>query len=47
ANPPPGCRYHPRCPIANEKCKKTEPPLARVGENHLVACHNPINQPLA
>jgi len=37
--PPPGCRFHPRCPHAIEKCKKEEPPLTEVEPNHYVACH--------
>jgi len=39
--PPPGCRFHPRCPYATDKCKKEEPELIDVGkgEQHLVACH--------
>ncbi len=38
-NPPPGCRFHPRCPYADEICKKEEPELRNVGEGRLVACH--------
>jgi peptide/nickel transport system ATP-binding protein len=39
-SPPPGCRFHPRCPYAMEICKKDRPPLKNVGnKNHLVACH--------
>jgi peptide/nickel transport system ATP-binding protein len=39
-SPPPGCRFHPRCPYAMEICKKDRPPLRKVGnKNHLVACH--------
>jgi peptide/nickel transport system ATP-binding protein len=38
-NPPPGCRFHPRCPYATEKCKKEEPPLSEVEKFHYVACH--------
>jgi len=38
--PPPGCTLHPRCPFATEVCKIEYPPLAEVGEGHLVACHN-------
>ncbi len=37
--PPPGCRFHPRCPYAMEICKKEEPPLIEVKPNHFVACH--------
>lgn len=43
ANPidiPSGCRYHPRCPFAREKCKKEEPEL--VCEEHSFACHFPL-----
>jgi peptide/nickel transport system ATP-binding protein len=39
-NPPPGCRFHPRCPYAKTKCKKDTPLLKNVGnKTHLVACH--------
>jgi peptide/nickel transport system ATP-binding protein len=38
--PPPGCRFHPRCPYAKEICRKKEPPLIEVKrKNHLTACH--------
>ena len=36
--PPPGCRFHPRCPHAIEKCKKEKPPTVEVEPNHYVAC---------
>jgi oligopeptide/dipeptide ABC transporter ATP-binding protein len=39
AQPPPGCRFHTRCPIAEQQCKLTEPPLREVVPNHVVACH--------
>ncbi|HHY19455.1 MAG TPA: ABC transporter ATP-binding protein [Firmicutes bacterium] len=39
ANPPSGCRLHPRCPIAKDICSKVSPELKDVGDNHLVACH--------
>nr|WP_208543918.1 ABC transporter ATP-binding protein [Paenibacillus protaetiae] len=42
ANPPSGCRFHTRCPLATNKCRETEPPLAAVGAGHLAACHYPI-----
>jgi oligopeptide/dipeptide ABC transporter ATP-binding protein len=38
-NPPPGCRFNPRCPYATELCKEKEPPLREVIEGHLCACH--------
>ena len=40
-NPPKGCRFHPRCPIAKEVCSKEEPPLNEVEENHYVSCFFP------
>ena len=38
-NPPPGCRFHPRCPKVMPLCSKAEPVLIDVGNGHLVACH--------
>jgi peptide/nickel transport system ATP-binding protein len=38
-NPPPGCRFHPRCPSAKESCSQEEPPLHEVEPGHKVACH--------
>jgi peptide/nickel transport system ATP-binding protein len=35
---PQGCRFHPRCPFAVERCRSEIPPLAEVSKNHLVAC---------
>ncbi|MGD1055566.1 MAG: ABC transporter ATP-binding protein [Nitrososphaerales archaeon] len=37
--PPTGCRFHPRCPYAEEVCRTTEPPLLEAAKDHLVACH--------
>ncbi|WP_395827595.1 ABC transporter ATP-binding protein [Elstera sp.] len=36
--PPSGCFYHPRCPLANDRCKQERPPLVASAEG-LVACH--------
>lgn len=38
-NPPPGCRFHTRCPIAEEICRSKEPPLIDHGNQHYAACH--------
>ncbi len=38
-NMPSGCRFHPRCPLAMERCKHVEPPLVTVAEDYQVACH--------
>jgi peptide/nickel transport system ATP-binding protein len=37
-NIPPGCRFHPRCPLAFEQCSQAEPWLKSVGEGHEAAC---------
>jgi len=37
-NPPTGCRFHSRCPIASARCKKEEPQLLEVEKDHFVAC---------
>lgn len=38
-DPPKGCSFHPRCPIAQEKCRSIEPELTTKGKDHMVACH--------
>ena len=41
-DPPPGCRFHTRCPRATDVCSRVEPPLAPVGaDGQLAACHHP------
>jgi len=37
--PPPGCRFHPRCKYATDKCKESPPPLVEVEKDHFVACY--------
>jgi oligopeptide/dipeptide ABC transporter ATP-binding protein len=41
--PPPGCRFHTRCPRATEVCRASEPPLTEYPGGHLAACHHPQN----
>jgi len=38
-NPPPGCRFHPRCPFATKICKVKEPKFTMAEPEHYVACH--------
>jgi len=40
-NPPPACRFHPRCPRRIDICSKIEPPLVEVRPGHWLACYNP------
>ena len=37
-SPPPGCRFHPRCPYAQQVCKETVPPLVEFKPGHFAAC---------
>ena len=38
-NPPPGCPFHPRCPMAEARCSEEEPQLRRTPSGRAVACH--------
>ena len=38
-DPPSGCRFHPRCPLAGEVCAVEDPPLRNLRPDHQVACH--------
>jgi len=39
ANPPSGCRFHPRCPLAFDLCRTDIPDMIDLGKGHRVACH--------
>jgi oligopeptide/dipeptide ABC transporter ATP-binding protein len=41
-NPPPGCRFHTRCPEATEECARDVPEMRTVGKNHQTKCHHCI-----
>ena len=38
-NPPSGCPFHPRCPVAEERCRREVPALREVASGHYAACH--------
>ena len=38
-SPPPGCKFHPRCPLAGAYCQEAEPELKQVADGHMAACH--------
>jgi oligopeptide/dipeptide ABC transporter ATP-binding protein len=38
-NLPPGCRFHPRCDVAEPRCREVDPALVDIGPAHQVACH--------
>ena len=46
ASMPSGCRFHPRCPIAVDRCRSEVPRLRDLGRDHQVACHFAAPHPL-
>lgn len=44
-SPPEGCRFHPRCPIAIDRCRTEAPPLVEIAPRRKVACHLPFEVP--
>ena len=41
-DPPTGCRFHPRCPLADQRCRTEAPILDQLEPGHLCACHHPL-----
>ena len=41
AHPPTGCRFHPRCFMATDRCRVEDPPLIEIAPGHATACHFP------
>ncbi len=39
-SPPPGCHFHPRCPMATDRCRMERPELRPLSDGHQVACHH-------
>jgi oligopeptide/dipeptide ABC transporter ATP-binding protein len=44
-DPPSGCRFHPRCPVAQADCATTDPPLEGGADGHRWACLHPLAPP--
>jgi oligopeptide/dipeptide ABC transporter ATP-binding protein len=43
AEPPQGCRFHPRCAASNNRCSTDQPTLTEIRKDHFVACHYPLS----
>ncbi|MCX5518936.1 ATP-binding cassette domain-containing protein [Kaistia defluvii] len=41
-DPPSGCTFHPRCPYAQDVCRKVSPPMAKDDDGRAIACHFPL-----
>ncbi len=41
-NPPTGCAFHPRCPLADDRCRQAAPAEQVLADGHRVACHKPL-----